>query len=602
MAQRHLFGTNYVEMTPPLGWPELQVESTVNDSSTEANINVNSFSFVGKTAKFLLEDWIPTYGVFNGCPYRIEIYEGSTVEVVFDGFIVLSEMELNSSGNPSILVCPVRELNNNITVLDKISVLTQGVLKAQGFLVNSDYEDMPVTYVPKITSKDRFFAISNLTFQVLSFFIRTVQNFLSAISDIFGFSVLIGLIELSTLFINLAIEINQLMELIEKAMDLLLASQRWYKAISLKTILTKSFLKEGYTVDFGQIDAVISKTYIKSSENGFIGAPIYGMQFPGTMKKADYGYLISECMELTQNMFNTRVDVRDGVVHIKSKNDPFWTASPSFTPTTVLIEKTTQYENGFYRNKTEEVYSTFRFGYLYDALDAWTLTENIDDSHEVHRDLITELDPKMNTLKGLKDIQIPMALGVRYDVEDTLMDLAAELGTISGDGLGSFQLLLDQFSNYIDTSGGGSGELADILSLSNINLIFSLNSGSLKIEDDTFGIPKIFYADLNTQGVLDIPVNFKDYLGGAAIYNNYYAFDSPAEEHNFIGQYREVKDLTIPFSLTNFQLTKENPYFILEGSTAKFEHNSWNVDGHKSESDIEINEPFDTNIKENTIL
>ena len=359
MAQRHLFGTNYVEMTPPLEWQGLQVESTINDSSTEANISTSTFSFVGETATFLLEEWIPDYGVFNGCPYRIEIYEGSTTEVVFDGFIVLSEYELNSRTNPAILVCPVRDLNNNITVLDKVTVLTMGLLKAQGYIQPSDFIDCPITYVSKRTANDRIFALSNLGYQIISTIFGAIQNFLSAISDIIGISAAVGLIELGLLFANLLIQINQLIEQIFNARDLLLASQRWYKAISLKTVLVRAFEKEGYPVEFGIIDSVISKTYIKASEDGFPGFPQPGFPIPNTIKRSDYGYLISESLELAERLFNTRMDVRDGVVHIKTKKDPFWTNSPTFTPEDVLIEKTKQYENGFYRNKTEDVFSTF---------------------------------------------------------------------------------------------------------------------------------------------------------------------------------------------------------------------------------------------------
>lgn len=92
MAQRHLFGPDYIEKTPPLEWPDLQLESTINDDTTEANINTLSFSFVGTAAEYLFE-WIAVNGVFNGCPYRVEVYEGNTTELAFDGFIVLSEAQ-----------------------------------------------------------------------------------------------------------------------------------------------------------------------------------------------------------------------------------------------------------------------------------------------------------------------------------------------------------------------------------------------------------------------------------------------------------------------------------------------------------------------------
>ena len=59
MSQRHLFGTDYTELDPPVEWQDLSVDATINDSFTEANINTNVFTWVGRTARFINEDWIP---------------------------------------------------------------------------------------------------------------------------------------------------------------------------------------------------------------------------------------------------------------------------------------------------------------------------------------------------------------------------------------------------------------------------------------------------------------------------------------------------------------------------------------------------------------
>jgi len=212
--------------------------------------------------------------------------------------------------------------------------------------------------------------------------------------------------------------------------------------------------------------------------------------------------------------------------------------------------------------------------------------------------LINELNPKMNTLKGLKDIEIPFSMGLRYDFDDTLTQLAEEINFLSNESLQSFKDQIQVFATFIDSAAGADQDVADVLSLSPLNFFFSINSGALKVEDDTFGIPKLFYADLNTVNVLDIPANYKDFIGGEAIYNNYYKPESPADVNNFGGQNKAVEELRIPFGLAPYQLTKENPYFLLGSNSAKFEHISWIEDGHQADVDIEINEPFDTNITE----
>ena len=565
------------------------------------------FQYVGTAADYLLDEYIPVWGVFNGCPYKIEADDNDgNFEVIFDGYIVLSEYQINSKAFPKILIAPVREYNNNITVFDRVSVVSQQLLLNQGFIQQSDFKYMPEVIVSKLNAKDRAIAIGSLSFQILTFFSNAVQGFLSAISDILGLSAAIGLVELATLFLELAIQIQQLIDLIFQHRDLLLASQTWFKVISLKTVIERAFEKFGYTVDFGEIEPVINNLYLKSSRNGELGAPsplMAGLSGNGILKRQDYGYLISESMELAKTFFNTRQDIQGTVVHIKAKTDPFWTDSPAFQPEDVLIETTEQYSNGFYRNKTEDVDATVIVAYNFDPMDPWTLEAENGDSYEIHRELISELDPRSTTLKGIKDVKIPLAMGIRYDVTETLNDLLEDVFDSFGVMLDDYQFVIEQFSSFIDSAANADQGVADVLSTSPINFIFALSSGGLKVADDTYGLGKLIYANEELDngvpsGILNMPPDYKDFISGKAIYERSYLPDSPADVNDFKGQCTEAKQVRIPFGLVPFQQTKFNPYFLLNSNNAKFTHIAWEEDGHSAETDIDINEPFDENITE----
>lgn len=597
MAQLHLYGPNYSELTPPLEWQGLQLKATINDDSVEANIDTSVFTFVGDAADYMKNEFIPAYGVFNGCPYRIVIQENGLTTIAFDGFIMLNTMEINSKIAPNMFKAEVRSLNNNITIFDKISVLTQGLLRTQGFITTADFVDVPVVKVSKKNANDRIVALSSLGYQVVSTFLSWIQDFLSAISDIIGLSAAVGLVELATLFINIIIQIQQLVDLIFANRDLLLASQVYYKGISLKTVVEKAFSKYNHSVEWGIIEDFISKIYLLGSNNGFFGNIMTGMPGEGILKTPDYGYLISECMEMIKKLCHTREDVVGNVAHIKTKTDPYWNQAPAYTPEPILVEQTKQYQNGIYSNDTDNVFATTRITYQYDAADAWTLTENNGDAHEVHLELINEIDPRMNLLKGLRDIQINAAMAVRYDPVDTLTDIMNDALGGFGNFLGQFQGLLNNFAGYIDTSNGGGSELGQILQMTGLNLVFALKPGGLKVEDDTWGIPKIIYAN-KSGNVLNIPANFKDYIGARALYQNYYFPDSPSQENGFKGQYTLIKGWNIPFSLSNFAQTFANPHFYLNTTKAKFKYINWTIDGRKAETEVEVNEPFDKNIRE----
>ena len=62
-------------------------------------------------------------------------------------------------------------------------------------------------------------------------------------------SAAVGLVELATLFINIIIQIQQLVDLIFANRDLLLASQVYYKGISLKKVIERAFEKYNHIVE-----------------------------------------------------------------------------------------------------------------------------------------------------------------------------------------------------------------------------------------------------------------------------------------------------------------------------------------------------------------
>lgn len=133
-----------------------------------------------------------------------------------------------------------------------------------------------------------------------------------------------------------------------------------------------------------------------------------------------------------------------------------------------------------------------------------------------------------------------------------------------------------------------------------MNFFFTVQAGGLKVEDDTWALPKSIYAD-NVGGVLNIPANFKDFIGAKAIYDDWYLPESPAIENNFEGQYKKIDGLTIRFGLSEYIATKTNPYFILNTNNAKFTFIGWNENDRNSQTNIEFQEPFDENIKETEI-
>ena len=601
MALKFLYTPQYQEFNPPLEWEDMAVEATINESNFRANISTTVFTFVGDIAEYIKDEWIPNYGVHNGVPLRIVI---DNQEIIFDGFLKLSEYDIYSKLGPIIYKIPIVDLTDNLTSLDRISIFSQSLLFKQGFINPTMFYHMPIVKVSKKSAQDRIAALTNLAFTVISTFFQMIQDFFSAISDMIGVSVLIGVVEFATLAINLYIQVNQLVDLIVEMKDQLLPSQTYKNCMKLKDIVEAAFAKINKTVDWGIIEDEIDHHFLVASNYGTDGTIQPLNSPPGILNISDWGYLMDELMQEVEKLFYTRFDDRGDEVWIKTKKDPDWLQQSGYEPTDLVIEQTKQYQNGYYRNKTEELKATEIFQYEIDSSDAWTLTEKNGDSHEVHRELINELNPRMNTLKGLKDTKVNWAMGVRWDSVDFLLDLLNDLIGEFNINLDLVQGYLTQYQQYIDPGSNSSQSQADIMALNQINFFFAISPGGLKVEDNTWAIPKIVWANsiISDEGqdtkVLNIPSNFKDKLSAEYKYEEYYTYDSPAEEYNFQGQYTEVLDYRIDFGKEDYLLVKQNPYFDMDSLESNFTFIEWLIEGYSANVNIDRREIYDTNIKE----
>lgn len=604
MSQIHQYGPSYIQLNPPNEWPENDIDFTVNDSVSESKMNTNIFTFSREAAEFLTS-WKTTNGVFNGVPYRV-IYkselDGSQL-VVFDGYIDISDPEcfINSQINPIIITAPVVRINDSKSVIENMAVITQGLLISKGILTTADFVDIPVIIESKKNIAERAAELGAFGVQVVTSLTQIVNNILGALANVLGLGIVIGIIELAIVFANAVLVINRLVDQGLKLKDLFFPTVQYYKGFNVAHMIRKGFEYKGYTVEFGDLEGVLNKTYILPSQNNTTGFPMAGFPAMGPCKPQDYGYTIMEIINGVKEQRNIRGDVRNGIVHLKRRNDPFWTASPSYSPPNVLIKDTQLYTNGLYKDDTERVKATFTGYYTYDSTDCHTLTEKNGDSVEVHRDLINELNPKMNTIKGLEEHVIPWAMCVRKQPFDNLWDLFTG---ISDDFDNLLQIIKDRINEFLsDLSASGvdvTSEINDLLNQSGLNTLLNNRTGCWKIDDNTFAIPKIGYMVDEGHGNR-IPANFKDEIGWPALYNSGYLSDSPAIQNDFKGQYRLVKELNLPFSIENFVITQTNPFFVMNANICKFLFGSWNEAKHKSTADIEINEPFDTNITETVI-
>lgn len=609
MAQRFLYGQSYVSLNPPVEWQDYGVDATTNDSFVKAAVNTNQFTFVGLAARFIL-NWRAEIGkgVFNGIPFRI-VYESNKVPgdnyVIFDGFINLSDptVELQSLQYPMRVVAPIVAIEDNKNAIEEMAVVTQGVLQAKGFLNHTHYVDIPVIRESKKNIAERAMILTGFGSRVVVALTQITSNIVGALGNTLGVAVIVGVVELLLVFVNAVVVLQQLTNEGLQMKDLFFPQISYYKGISIKTLLTQAFDYKNKVADFGILDDLFSNSYLLASQNEENGFPVQGLPFTGLFKRQDWGYIIGEVLEEIEKIGNTRWEVRDGVAHIKSRKDPFWTTSPAFVPDNVLIKSVEQYQNGIYKDDAEGVKGTVMVNFAYDPTDTHTLTQKSGDSFEIRRSLINELNPEMNTLKGIQEIEVRWAMCVRKQAFDNLWDLFTGVCGVWDLYLQGIKDKVNQFIGELNASGVGiSTQITQILNTTGLDSFIANRSGCLKIDDNAYAIPKIVYmTDHGSELGLRIPTDFKNYIGAEAIYNDWYKWDSPADVSNFYGQKRLVEGLTNRWSYEKFQQTLNNPFFTLDGKSAKFTRVNWIEAKHQATCEFEIRDPFDQNITEEEI-
>lgn len=605
MSQKFLYGPSYVSKNGPLEWDTVGVDSTTNDGLVDAAINTNEFTFVGKAAEYL-KAWrnAPGKGIGNGVPFRIVVSSNknsSLSAVVFDGYIDLSKGTLQSQFNPIRYVAPVVELERSDRIIEKMAVLTQGVLAQKNAINYTDFVDVPVIRESKKNVAERTMILTNFGSKCVIGLLQIGNNMLSAISDVVGLSVLIGIVEILLTFVNAVIVIKRLFQEGKQLVDLFFPLIYYYRGFNIAHMIRKAFEYKGYNVNYGILDDFLANVYLLASQNEENGWPFPGLPAMGMNKPNDFGYAIGELIEGLGKMTNMRHEVRDGVAHLRNRLDPFWSASPAYTPEPVLIKTVAQYSNGSHRDDTDRLKSTVIINYQYDESDCHTLTEKSGDTHEVHRDLITELNVKMNTLEGIQEVEIPWAMCVRKKPFDNLWELFTGISAEFDGFVGEVVALIQQFNAELNASGVNiSSQVNDILNQTPLGQVLQSRAGALKIDDNAYAIPKVLYMTQTDNG-LRIPEDFKDYIGAKALYQNWYFGESPADINNWAGQWRIIEQLQMRWSFEKYVQTKTNPFFVLNGNSAKFTFVNWLEAKHRAVVNVEVQEIFDKNITEEEI-
>lgn len=561
------------EIPAPVDWQDIQVEATfINLSeagavqSVQPNLDIERFVFVNQAAK-QIRDYITNgillgdAGIFEGIPFSITATDKNNTTVVFDGMLDLTDdYEQIHTAKVEAKIKDVAGLNS---LSERAQAVSYGFLLSQGTITPSDFIDIKYVAERKVQAIELLMASVTL-FLMLKELAEAIRDLEDTIAQVIadtaggatgpiagiGYSIAKAIIQAAYVALIIIAIINLLTDMI----NLLIPFVRTHKGINFRVMLQKAASYLGFNLisPIAELDLV---NYLPSKPDD---------QDPlkeGIPRPEDFGYIVSEAFELAQRCFNAKLQIDGDDLHLRSLNDPFWKKTSTYKMPSVLVENR--------RFNTGEMRASRIIQFETDVRDEWTDNEFKGTNFAISTHPIIVNNDKMLLLKGLDQVQIPVALGSRKDgLNDVEKALAIAAGA-ADDVIGFF---------------GGSSNLRDKI---------TTKIGMLKVSHSIHSVPKLVPL-VNGR----IPSNHRNRWSAKVLYDNYHN-EKSFVANNFGNQYELFKDVTVPFGLSEFlQLIKNSFFTTFDGKEGKVDSIKWAIGSDKATMDYRVRETYTKNLIE----
>jgi hypothetical protein len=285
----------------------------------------------------------------------------------------------------------------------------------------------------------------------------------------------------------------------------------------------------------------------------------------GIPNTEDYGYMLSEFMDLIKRLFNGKFAILNNTLYFLNADDDFWVRTSSYKLREDTFIPVTEYNN-------QDLKANTLYSFRTDVTDSYTITEYKGTSYQIITRPIVTNNQSNVLLKGLDRVEFPVALGT---IKSKLNAFDNVLLRVS--------IVMDSLSRVF----GGSSNYASLV---------RGRSNMLKLSDNNYTIPKILYIKGNS-----IPSRHRDFLSAKFFYENYH-INKSFVSNNFYGQKKIYTGIRVPFSYDDWIKITNNSYFTdYKGNVAKITQLKWSVGGDYAEIDFWVREPYTKNLTEDFI-
>lgn len=477
-------------------------------------ITADSIELVNEAKELVLNHLFSGPGAGEGIPVEIQNNIGSQT---LRYFIDLTDPNFRVTDNE--VICPLKKRGANQKFMDDADGSSFEWLAKNG-------ANFPVFNVPYIIVKDNRLevgiSLSVATFtmaQALANAIRDLidvaAEFISAIgtdpSDAVAAAIKLVALIIYTIALFVAFK-----KLVDQLKELVFPKIRYLKGCKLKDLIIVGCNKLGYQVDSTLLNQISNVTIlpvplIKGKENilDFIDNDLNFAFNNGYPSASDTIPTLGSAIRAVETTFNAKVFVRNNVVKIERRDFPFTNFNGNIEP--ALAIQGSRIDS--YQLNTGEIYRRNYIHYQVDPTDWHTQNEFEKTDAEYSTEPISVTNPDLVTIKGLRDVSIPFAMGSRKNK------------------LNFIEKRVKNFFQVIDSVTSVFGNGTSYASLVQNRV------GVLQIGQQFFLITKMLYTIGGKQ-----PAGYLNYIGANVLESNYHDIDFIGNNAHFV---RELNDCEI---------------------------------------------------------
>jgi hypothetical protein len=512
----------------------------------------------------IIQNWIATQGLFEGIPYRIEMGNSISLEYYVD----LTETAIIRDHEIEV---KIKKRNAYDNFFDNANGTSFELMAEKGVV-------FPLIDIPYLIVKDdvlmsgltiaiSLYTMTDALVQSVKDLVTTASNIIEASTPNIGLPPAPPIGEIITLalkFVAQAVYTASLLvaviKLAQQMFELLFPKVRYYKGATVKNLIQAGCTYLGYTLNSSLLNSISNLAIMpvplikeKKSVVDYIENDLNFAFTKGYPTAQDSTPTVGSLIDAVELMFNAHTRVFNGEVQIERRD--FWSGN---TPNNILpaLNMQDDMQTEFEYN-TDAIWKRLYIHYQVDYADFHTVDFFDPTDAEYNTEALNVINQDLVCIKGLNDVNIPFALGVRKNNLNWIEEFAK----------GFFNVV----DNITGIFGGGTSFVSQITN----------RIGVTQIGQQFYSKTKILWQIGGKQ-----PSNYVSLIGAKGLYDNYHYINQIQ-----LNGYKIINDAPLRMTTADFVNLLYNNFAEINGTNCEIIKIRFNNETSKAVISYKI--PFD---------